>query len=304
MEICLDSKTHTYVVDGDIASISVTQLLKKHGLSPNYSGVDTATLNAKAEYGTRVHKALESVANGETVDEEPSYTSQFKSWLGDAETLAEQPLAINYHGLIIAGTCDLMGERNGQRFIADHKTTSSFHKESVAWQLSILDYMARHCDNINGKPFKWLGATNYYGLHYTNGVMTEKVVTKIPDEEIENLLTAELKDETYKHELSVSEDFIAKVEQAETSLAVIEMQKKNAEDIAKQMRAKLIEMMQEQGVKTYESDRIRITLVDAQERTSVDSTSLKKNFPEAYSSCLKTTMVSPSLKIKVKYEKF
>ena len=39
MRIDFDEKNHIYRVDGDIASISVTELLHKHGLAPDYSGV-------------------------------------------------------------------------------------------------------------------------------------------------------------------------------------------------------------------------------------------------------------------------
>ena len=60
MIITFDKQTHTYAVNGDIAHISVTELLAKHGLSPNYDGVDKATLTDAAEYGKTIHKDIEN----------------------------------------------------------------------------------------------------------------------------------------------------------------------------------------------------------------------------------------------------
>lgn len=51
----VDSKTGEVVKE----LISVTTLLRKHGLAPDYSGVPSETLKAKAEYGNLVHSEIE-----------------------------------------------------------------------------------------------------------------------------------------------------------------------------------------------------------------------------------------------------
>ena len=56
--ILFDEKTHTYTDDGKHL-ISVTQLMKKHGLAPDYSGVSESVLGAKAQRGTLIHKEIE-----------------------------------------------------------------------------------------------------------------------------------------------------------------------------------------------------------------------------------------------------
>ena len=45
MKIELEEKNHTYFVDGEIASISITELLRKHGLAPDYGSVSKAKLS-------------------------------------------------------------------------------------------------------------------------------------------------------------------------------------------------------------------------------------------------------------------
>ena len=57
--ITFNEELHKYF-DGDRELISVTTLLKKHGLAPDYSGVSESVLNRKAERGTLVHEEIEN----------------------------------------------------------------------------------------------------------------------------------------------------------------------------------------------------------------------------------------------------
>ena len=63
MEIGFEEKGHIYSINGEIASISVTELLTKHGLAPNYNGTSRAKLKESAEIGKAVHKDLENILN-------------------------------------------------------------------------------------------------------------------------------------------------------------------------------------------------------------------------------------------------
>ena len=68
--------------------------------------------------------------------------------------VGEQKLALEYKGIIIAGTADVMGiMKDGTLFIGDHKNTSKIYNEYVSWQVSVLDYMARMIgdEKINGR---------------------------------------------------------------------------------------------------------------------------------------------------------
>lgn len=53
-----NKENHTYTLDGKIL-ISVTQLMRKHGLAPDYSGVNEVVLQRKAERGTLIHEEIE-----------------------------------------------------------------------------------------------------------------------------------------------------------------------------------------------------------------------------------------------------
>ena len=56
MQVDFEEKDHVYFVNGEIASISVTELLHKHGLAPNYGTTPKERLEASAQKGKEVHK--------------------------------------------------------------------------------------------------------------------------------------------------------------------------------------------------------------------------------------------------------
>lgn len=49
MIITFEEATHVYTINGELATTSTTQLLHKHKLAPDYSGVDEKVLKRKAE---------------------------------------------------------------------------------------------------------------------------------------------------------------------------------------------------------------------------------------------------------------
>ena len=105
-------ETHEYFSDGK-KLISVTQLMRKHGLAPDYSGVPDSVLVAKAERGTLVHKEIETyIKTGEIgFTEECTEFAAYCSREGIEPTASE---TIVYNG-IAAGTIDLVYIQGGKR---------------------------------------------------------------------------------------------------------------------------------------------------------------------------------------------
>lgn len=308
MKIRINEKTHTYFVDGNIASISVTELLHKHGLAPSYDGVDAEVLAQAAIYGKRVHKDIENYMNKTSHDPETYEGSQFAEWT--AKNLdcgvAEQMLAYEYNGMIVAGTADIMAiEKDGATIVGDHKTTSTFQREYFAWQLSLLDYMARQMKGgpVNGYPIFWKGADKFLVFWYHDGAFDVKEVGRVPDEEIVRLLDAEYHGEKYRRPaLVVEPELKAAIEKAEATLIAIEEQKKVAERNAAELREQLMNAMRMQGITSWETDKIKATYVAEFERDSVDTKQLKAKYPAIYAECKKTSKVKASVRVAIKEE--
>lgn len=306
MRIDFDEKNHIYRVDGDIASISVTELLHKHKLAPDYSGVGKATLRKAAEKGKEIHKDIENFINSFLYEPTTEEGKQFAEWVVENTdcAVAEQMFAADFGGMLIAGTADIVGFlQDGTPFIADHKTTAKFDRDYVSWQVSLLDFMARQCDGsvINGRPFHWTGARKFYCFHYAKNGMSVKELTAKTDEEIKALLDAEIHNRIYqRNELAVTDEMRVAVAEAESELVRIKEQYDAAKKSVDDLRATLVKEMERQRVYSFETDTMKITYVAPFDRMTVDSTKLRREHPQIYAECVKPTNVKASVRVTYK----
>lgn len=90
------------------------------------------------------------------------------------------------------------------------------------------------------------------------------------------------------------------VPEALAQIKRITLLKKDLEDEEKKVRKMILESMEKNNIKKFESENISFTYVAATTRTSVDSAKLKDKYPEVYNECTKVSNVSASVKIAVK----
>lgn len=287
-DLVFDPQTHTYTLDGKTL-ISVTQLMEKHGLSPNYNGVDEEVLKASAERGTLIHKEIEGfIKKGEIgfTDE----VAQFVSYVRD-NNIAIGGSEVVLHNDLVAGTTDLVILEGKEVAFADIKTTSTLHKDSVAWQLSLYAY-------LSGLAHKDYG----YAYHFSkDGLKVVKIDLK-PMEEVEKLLECERKGEIYRQELVIEGFELAKFYEAEQIIIKAKEEQKRAEETQKEVYEAILKAMEEQGVKTYETDTMKITYVAPTTRVTLDTARLKKENPLVAKAYEKETETKASLRVTLKGE--
>ena len=307
MIIKFDKEKHQYECDGEFASISVTQLLRKHGLAPDYGAIREDVLQRAAERGTDIHKDLELVITHKDYEPNTIEGGSFKEYMKefiDCAT-AEQPLAIKWKGMWVAGTADVIGfmKKDNKAFIADHKTTSAINREYVSWQCSILDYMLRHLhEQINGKTINWKGADEMFCFHYAkDGELTVIKLKKIADEEIEKLLDAECFGDKYqRNELAIDDEITGNLGNIETSIKSLEARLSALKTQEQCYKDIILKKMEEQGIKSFECDAFKITYVYPKDSVKVDSTKLKKEYPEVYSKCTKNSHTNAYIQITLR----
>lgn len=288
--------THQYfLVDaetGDVIKelISVTTLMAKHGLAPNYDGVPKATLQAKAEYGKLVHSEIENYVKGGEI----GFTSELSEFIDYIHKNDLTPLKSEFivYNDVVAGTVDLLGEYGGATTARiDYKTTATLHKEALRWQLSIYDYL----DSVNADLLK--------ALHFTDKGLKDVDVEPIPFEEIEKLLEAERKGEIYGGmQLAGAGELLVKIAEAEAAIKNFELLKKEVEAQNETLKAQLLEAMKAQGVKSFENDVLKITYVEPTTRETIDSKRLKAELPEIADKYKKISKVKDSVRITLKGE--
>ena len=288
-DLVFDPQTHTYTLDGKDL-ISVTQLMEKHGLSPNYNGVDEETLKASAERGTLIHKEIENyIKKGEVgfTDE----CAEFVTYVRE-NNIAIKGSEVTFHNDIVAGTCDLIiNSEKGYLIVADIKTTSTLHKESVAWQLSLYAYLSGNKTMNHGQAF-----------HFSKDGLKVVDIELKPVEEVEKLLECERKGEIYHQELVIEGFELAKFYEAEQIIVKAKEEQKRAEETQKEVYEAILKAMEEQGVKTYETDTMKITYVAPVKRVTLDTARLKKENPLMAKAYEKETETKASLRITLKGE--
>ena len=286
-----NKENHTYTLDGKIL-ISVTQLMRKHGLAPDYSGINETVLQRKAERGTLIHEEIERyIKHGEL-----GFTSEQDDFIGFAKELGLKNMRSEQivNNDLVAGTIDLLAERVAGKatikVLADYKTGTTVDKEAVRWQLSLYE-------RLSGEKFD-----EFYVFH-----LCEKSkyipLEHIPAEEVEKLLECERKGEIYKpRTLMVPSELLAAAEQAERAVKVAEAAKKEAEANANEIRAQLIAAMEAQGIKSFETadKSMLITYVAPSVRQGLDGELLKKEHPELAQKYVKTSTVKASVRITVR----
>ena len=122
----------------------------------------------------------------------------------------------------------------------------------------------------------------------------KKDTCEIVCEEMTNPCEEMFEEET---ELQVMNSAVPDVLKAITDITIQMDKLKKQEEV---FRKKLVQAMEEHGIKKFENDKVSFTYKAPTTRTSIDSTRLKKEHPEIAEQYSKTSPVSASVTIKVK----
>lgn len=290
-KIRFDELEHKYFLNDGTSEkelVSVTTLLKKHGLTPDYSFVNEVVLSTKAERGTIVHKELEAYIKSNEV----GFTSELENFINTCNTreIVPQQSEFIVFNDEIAGTVDIKGLIENQTFLGDFKTTSSLDKNAVAWQLSLYQY-------LTGEKFDKLIC-----FHFKDEENLKIIeLTPISEEEIKKLLECERNFVLYERK-TLEIDFIdsEKILAVQRALKTLDAQKKELEAQENEIKEVLLKKMEENQVKSIDNDLFKITYVDSFSRESVDSTRLKKEKPEIAAEYTKSSTVKASVRITLK----
>ncbi len=202
--VWFDDLSHTYnIVGSDNFLEGVTTLMKKQGLSPDYGDINPDVLARAAARGSAVHRMLEEYDCGRTCISKRDISWQnadltigtdsvdFKAELKAYAELGLKVVTSEYlisDMNICASSIDKVIDAGDGRSVdlADIKTTSRFHNDSVAWQLSIYAALFERM-NPNIK------VRDIYGIWIRNGKCVKVPVKRYTAEDVSLLLAREVR---------------------------------------------------------------------------------------------------------------
>jgi hypothetical protein len=183
----------------------------------------------------------------------------------------------------------------------DIKTTDKLNREYLSWQLSIYAYLFE----LQNPTLK---AGALYGCHLRDGKANVIQVERINSEIIADFLCAAADNLPWSNPLERIDDTLlkdqatqlARLAEIEDYLADFKARAKAMEDEKAKLTEGLLDIMEQRNVKTYKTDRLTLTRIDAHTSPKFDSTTFKRDYPQMYERYVKESQVKRSLRIAIK----
>ena len=297
-----DPIIHEYSDENGNVIISVTQLLAKHHLSPDYSRVSHNVLSLSAENGTKVHLAFEIAI--ETNGAEDSGNPLVRKFLDEIYPLytnwqTEQMVYIDANACKVpfAGTIDLIcyDPKTDRWIIWDIKTTSSVHKESVSWQTSLyrMAWCYLHLIPKDKVDLKCLHAREE---------LKQIDLEEIPQNDIEDLISFEADGLPYDRNTSliVKPDTEALALECESRMIELKKASDEISAIYTKLKDELYEQMLDRNISTLETPKLKISLTRPYTKSGFDSKTFKTDHPKLFSKYETVSMVKGNVNISLK----
>jgi len=134
---------HIYLYEGVIIP-SVSTILHTYLFKDKYKDIPEKILRAKAEYGSKVHEAIEyyektgNILEGLNIHQELSLDQYFGIKNTYSLEVLKQEEIVCYKG-IYAGRFDMIAIVDGKESLIDIKTTAQLDEEYLSWQLSLYE---------------------------------------------------------------------------------------------------------------------------------------------------------------------
>lgn len=287
-------ETHQYFNADGVELSGVTSIINRYIFPDKYKGVSEEVLNAASERGTLIHTLCEEYAtNGTVTSFMPDEVAAFVSATHGINFIAAEYLVSDDE--TIATMCDLV---DNDLNIYDIKTTSTLDREYLSWQLSI-EAALFEIQN----PGKQVGKLVGVWLRPDRCEMVE--VKRLPDEAVEALLVAFVEGaETFDNPLKqldeTQSEYIEKLADIERAIISLETEAKKMKEAKQKYTDFLLAEMNKRGVKTLETDNIRLTVKAAYTQKKLDSARLKADHKELCEQYEKEVQIKESLLIKIK----
>lgn len=303
--VAFDVVGHTYTLGGRTL-MGVTSLMRKHGLSPDYSGIPATTLKRAADRGSAIHGVLQDCINGLYEEElaSPAERELADMWLAFCHGRGLRPEVSEYlvsDGETVASKIDVILDDCS---LCDIKTTSELHMDALEWQLSIYAYLFEMQNP--GLKVPCLYAIHY---HVRTKVFSLHPVRRRADGEIRRLLECERTGVQFVPDApAMTEDETSIVSYVEQErLPAIVQRLAGAKAVVEELQARLdaayatmYAQMEAAGIERIEGSGWTLCVRRPSERTTIDTRALRAEMPEVAERYVRTTRVAGGVTLKMK----
>ena len=243
--VIYDEVEHTYHLNGKQLQ-GITGTLIPHAIGQKYDDVPEHILAEQAKYGKRLHSEIEMYLNGFEPSEPTDEFLAFKKWQSLTKIeFVESEFIVSDNENFATPIDGIDDEFN----LYDWKTTYFLDKEYLSWQLSICAYFNELMGNKVNK---------LYAVHLRGSECTLHEIERKPNEEVKRLIKCYLNNEPYVSTLVLTNDeALQKIYDAELMLIEIENEAKRYKEIKEKALSLLEKQMQDAGVKTFETERLK-----------------------------------------------
>lgn len=288
-EVAFNEWLHVYTASDGHTLIGVTELMKRHGLSPDYGGISKDVLEKAAARGTAIHQLLQDYDDGKAVIEDENLKA-YKA-LGLKVHCSEYLVSDNE---IVATFIDKVLDDCS---LADVKSTSTVHRRPLEWQLSIGAYLFELQNPGKKVP-------HLYCIHVRDGKAKLIEVNRIPYEAVQRLLECERCGVVYSDNpvaadaaLALEEQAVVLAEQLD-QIARLKLAIKETEQASAELQQRLYDYMTENNLDEMACELGTFVRKAPYTKKALDSTRLKKEKPELYEQYLKESEIKGSITFK------
>ena len=288
-EVAFNEWLHVYTASDGHTLIGVTELMKRHGLSPDYGGISKDVLEKAAARGTAIHQLLQDYDDGKAVIEDENLKA-YKA-LGLKVRCSEYLVSDNE---IVATFIDKVLDDCS---LADVKSTSTVHRRPLEWQLSIGAYLFELQNPGKKVP-------HLYCIHVRDGKAKQIEVSRIPNDAVERLLECERCGVVYSDNpvpadaaLALEEQAVVLAEQLD-QIARLKLAIKETEQASAELQQRLYDYMTENNLDEMACELGTFVRKAPYTKKSLDSARLKKEKPELYEQYLKESEIKGSITFK------
>lgn len=287
-------ETHQYFI-GKKELKGVTGTLIKKAFPDTYKNIPKSVLMKAAERGGFIHNTFETFCSifDADIKQYPNPTEELQAFHSmlvayDLHYVASEYLVTD--GENFASAIDgVFADSEGNIYLVDYKTTATLHYDNVSLQLSIY---AKWFEEQNPD----LKVKEIVCMWFKNGQSKFQPLTKVSDEQIDELINAYLADDAeYQYKVEVPEQFSALEQEYRLITARMDALKIKQDDLKEQ----IMKMMEANKQKSIKTNIGSYSYVEYTTKRTLDTKLFKEKYPNAYERLTKVSISKPSIRIKL-----